>query len=557
MSGLYRILVFVLIGILLSFAVGYIVVASADDALAVGFMPTWTMRPAPTPAPTPAPYATPVIIRMTSGISAEKNTTNIIPANNNTRISQGQCVEVGGVYDVSGVIGFTFTESSNQFAYHGKYETSVNPSDNSTISYIYKMPNDRKSYYMFYINPEIFEDRLGYWYQYSGAYERGANKQAFYVSDRCIRNINESAFVDENNKPILINPYVMEQRHATDILLSNDDPLFLNDNGLYRMWVFGLNNQYKILSRDVNITSDIPLFDESQVKEFRVGSYTILLQNTGNNSLYELGYEINNRTSFDKDMLIPALRTVDTIDITGYQPRMIQDKVEYILKNFTDDTYIKYNMDVQNPYVEITGYQEIRLGNTSFGNLSKLEVTGYTNKIPGTKINLIIDMDKISLKPGNKFQTMTIITEGGNIGDYRTFHGYIDLDYTDLAFGYHDLTAVLQDGSKSTVSFYIREEPKPYYTEPTYYKFVDGHPFIPIPTPEIIIKEVVKEVEKIKYVTVIEKEPVDYNTLATKNVEKSFPYVVAVIIIGMPALYVISVVIRMAAKRITEMRKKD
>jgi hypothetical protein len=144
---------------------------------------------------------------------------------------------------------------------------------------------------------------------------------------------------------------------------------------------------------------------------------------------------------------------------------------------------------------------------------------------------------------------MTLTVENGSIGDYRIFHGYIPLYYENMAPGFHTLTAVLPDGSDTEVQFYIREEPKQHYQQPIYYKFIDRNPFIPIPTPITVEKEVIKEVIKTVTVEKIVKEPVDYDTLAKATLWKVIPIVAVVVIVGIPFLYVCTLYIRAFAER--------
>ena len=466
-------------------------------------------------------------------------TPRAIPYNNNTRITQGQCVEIGGVYDVSGVIGFTTLLDYNAFAYYTRYEDAYDPSNNASVSYIHKMPNNRIGYYQFFVDPAIFKTRLGYWYQYTGQYERAANKRAFYVSDKCIKDVNETTVALENNTPTLINPLVIESRHVSDILLANDDPLFLDMSGECRVWVFGTTKS--ILAKDIIIEGNL-ILDKKTIRDFNAGVYTIGLQTVGADGKYAVDYTTSDRSAFPQKFLTPIYRSQPIVDITGLQPTMIKDALINALQN-SDDGFVTYNMTIEEPHVDISGYQE-----TKVGNFSVLEVTGYTNKIPGTPITLYIDRKNQTGK-SIKYPSMTITTEAGNIGDYRTFHGYLPLIYDEIAPGYHQLEAMLPSGKMSQVSFYIREEPAENYIPPTYHRFVDGNPFIPTPTPIIIEKEVIKEVTKVVINETTVYIPVDYNRLATDTLLKAAPYVGGGILVGIPLLYVCLLAIRVFAER--------
>jgi hypothetical protein len=486
----------------------------------------------------PTPEPTPVALRNQSPYFA--------PYKNNTRIIQGQCVEIGGVYDVSGVIGWTTLLDYNAFGYYNRYQDAYDPFDNSTLTYTLKMPNNRKGYFQFYIDPDVFNNREGYWYQQSGNYERAANKRAFYVSEQCIKPVNETVFVDVDNKPILINPKVIETKHVSDILLSNDDPLYLNMTGLYRVWVFG--NTKSILSRETYLNESRPVLSQRESRPLTEGSYSLLLQNYGADSRYGVDYVESDRNSEPLKQLVPSLRSQQVADVTGLQPRMVEEKLTNILDG-TDDVYYTYKMEVQEPYVSIDGYQEIKINNKSV-----LEVTGYTNKMPGTPVTLYIDREN-QTKQSIKFPSMTIMVDNGSIGDYRTFHGYLPLMYDNIPPGEHQLTAVLPSGITSQVSFYVRAELEPNHQDPKYYQWIDGQPFVPTPTPIVIEKEVVKEVTKEVVVVKTVNIPVDYNTLAEETLWKAIPIIAGVVIVGIPLVYAGILVIRVYAER--RARKKE
>jgi hypothetical protein len=463
-----------------------------------------------------------------------------VPLNNNTRIVQGQCIEVGGYYDVSGVIGFTTRNEHNAFDYYGRWQDGFDPTNNETRVYHLEMPDSRISYYQFYADPKIFGERLGYWYQDSGVYERAANKRAFYVSDRCATDANATTVVVDD-KPVLINPRQITPRSSgADILLASDDPLQLPINGTMRKWVFGNS----MPAHGEEVTSPVnDIFTASEIRGWSTGKYTLLLQYAGADRKYGVDYTANTRGIAKQTSLVPLLRSQDIVDITAYTPLMTKDALTHILDR-TDDPYTTRTILVQEPYVDIEGYQELR-----FGNQTLLEVAGYTNKMAGTPITIYIDRDD-SIGRSLKYPGMTFTTENASLGDYRTFHGFIPLYYENLAAGVHNITAVLPSGKSMTVDMYIRAEPEPHYQEPTYYKFVDGHPFIPIPTPQIIEKEVVREVVKTEYKTIIEKEPVNYDKLAWETISRLVVPAAAVIVVaGIPLAYILSVVVRAFAER--------
>ena len=493
------------------------------------------------PTPDPTPNSTPAVndtfLTNTSLTSSLVNITLRDPINNNTRITQGQCVEVGGVYDISGVMGYTFTTRYNEFGYYGRYEDAFDVVDqNNTVEYIYEMPYTRKAYFNFYIDPKIFGARQGYWYQYTGVYERAANKRAFYVSDRCIKDANATTFVDNNNTPILINPHVLVTRPSgSDILLASGDPLTLMNVGTSQVWLFGDKSKVLGVQKSLNASGESVLFDAVDTRTWSGGEYDLVLENGGIDGRYDVSYEQGNRSVEVKDMLVPSLRSIPIVDITGLTPKDIESKLLDLLKVSADDMYRSYTIDVQEPTVEIDGYLELFVGNNSY-----LEVTGYTNKASGTPVTLYVDRNE-KIGRSDKYPSMTLIVENASPGDYRTFHGYIPLYYENIAPGFHNLTVVLPSGAKTSVDFFVREEPAPHYQQPEYHKFIDGNPFIPTPPPIVITQVVTHEVVKTEYKTVVEKIPVDYVTLAKTII---LTMILPAIIIGVPLTYLLTVVAR-------------
>jgi hypothetical protein len=350
-----------------------------------------------------------------------------------------------------------------------------------------------------------------------------------------------------NNTPIVITPRTITPRHVSDIVLSNDDPLYLNVPGVsYAMWVFGYGSTSVMdrkLQLDANVTDKL-LFNSSTSNALYVGNYNLLLQSAGNNKIYDVSYSLNERGAQPRDLLIPALRSIDIADVTGLQSKLVEEKLVNILKQ-TDDPYLQYEMAVQEPYVDISAYNEIAVGG---GNQTLLEVTGYTNKMPNTPVTLYYDRENVT-KQSVKYPSMTVMVDNGTIGDYRTFHGYLPLNYDDMAPGFHTLTAVLPSGAFMSVDFYVRAEPEPHHEDPKVYNFIDGNPFYVPPEPVIVEKEVIKEVEKIVIKTETIYIPVDYNTLARETLNKAIPIIAGVVLIGIPALYCGLLAIRVYAER--------
>ena len=512
------------------------------------------MRPSPLPLPILILLLILIVPVHVLAISTANTTPTQTFAYNNTRISQGQCIEIGGTYDISGVIGFSFTTEQNTFAWYGKYESAFDPASNEILpTYKYEMPNAKTAYYTFYIDPLIFKERTGYWYQYTATYERAANKRAFYVSDKCIVQTikpvstatNESVIViDKNVEKILegqgIVPVVLSPRHLADILISRDSSINIESlSGNYQAWLFGRISG--IYGKSVNFDNSTTIFTKDEIGGMEAGSYNLLLQTAGTNKMFELSY---NRTE-NQEMLVPLLRAIVPVEITGSQPKLVQPQVEAILSKSTDDTYKIYKIEIQEPYLEINGYQEIIVNNDK----SIMEVAGYTNQQPNSKIQLTIDHN-VKIGKSDKFKPVDVIVENGDPGSLRTYHGYVPIDKTGIASGYHDITATTSSGAFTTVAFYIMESVKPVVTT-TYYSYIDGHPFIPTPTPITIIE---RPTPVTIYQTVTVTVPV---TPSQASVDEAQWQAISLIAYRVAGIIVVGVIVLYVLVAWVRSRKKD
>lgn len=90
-----------------------------------------------------------------------------------TRIVQGETVYVNDVIDITSVV-----TPSRQFAYWDGYDIY-----DSAPTYILTLPAMHEGWYHFYIDPVIFQKRLGAWYKYdsTSGFEKNANNLAFIV----------------------------------------------------------------------------------------------------------------------------------------------------------------------------------------------------------------------------------------------------------------------------------------------------------------------------------------------------------------------------------------
>src|SRR5512138_3221785 len=98
------------------------------------------------------------------------------------RIEQGDPVYLNDTIDISGVSGWPTDNGEYQIAYYGKWVTAFSPGDlipDDIITLPGKYHSSvGESQYRFYIDPEVFGDKPGYWYQFDPAMLRKSDEDA-------------------------------------------------------------------------------------------------------------------------------------------------------------------------------------------------------------------------------------------------------------------------------------------------------------------------------------------------------------------------------------------
>jgi len=171
---------------------------------------------------------------------------------------------------------------------------------------------------------------------------------------------------------------------------------------------------------------------------------------------------------------------------------------------------------------------------------------GYTNANPDTPLTIRIDANRTTGESYTLNTTMAYAVFNGGMAAYRTWNTTFIIDFNNVYPGYHDLTVTTDNGGKAIVPIYIRQELPLHYNPPTYLKFIDNSPFI---EPVVVEKEVIREVPKIVTEIVIQKEEVDYGTLAKTIFWQYSPIVIGAFIVTLLILYMVSVVIRSKERR--------
>lgn len=172
----------------------------------------------------------------------ENKTINITKSNitYSPYIVQGDVVYTNATYDISG-----FVPPYPQLAYWDGYDMY-----DSSPSYNITLPDNKKGYYHFYIDPVIFGNRTGKWYKYDGTFESNSYNLAFIVSPIIFSNytltypngtsldisteiIND--FIEKN----IPTPPPVPIKHVSDFLVARGDSFNITVNESTNLWLFG------------------------------------------------------------------------------------------------------------------------------------------------------------------------------------------------------------------------------------------------------------------------------------------------------------------------------
>jgi hypothetical protein len=419
---------------------------------------------------------------------ADSATSNVTPI----RISQGDPVYLGETVDISAVAGW-----ASYFAYTDGYSE---PTDDATIVTI-KTPDTKQGYYNYYIDPSIFENRLGRWYTWYGKFEPAGNMLAFNViaGTRPVINATNTTNVTPNVTeiiPMQPTPLLPEVRVA-DYLLARGDSLFVDTPGGGKVWIFGTNSGlYDIESKSDNIT-----ISSEQLQGLEPGTYTLLLQTAGKNGQFDVRYANDSIQWSDK------WNGIKSVSISGLQPILASGIVQDTLGK-TDDNYIVLRLIVELTQVRVDKIDERGLTDEEFltvkesGLVTWYDVRGYSNLANNTPLKVYLD--KEDHVKDRKAYTFDSVTSRTSVGNRSVFQCIIPMVWDKIAVGMHTITIVAPDGAFSNYDFYVSEMPADSYRPNATLKYVEGrNPYVPpvyinttvtVEVTKEVIKEVIKEV---------------------------------------------------------------
>lgn len=425
-------------------------------------------------------------------------------------IQQGETVYLGDTVDISGAI-----PPYPQIAYWDGYDIY-----DSSPSYNFTMPDRKSAYYHFYLDPAIFAGRLGKWYKYNGEFEPRGNNLAFIVKPRPFYNytmtFQNGTIVSLSELPNVTYlqpfltpvPELMPQRHIADYLVTTDEPLNITVKKLSAGWIF--NGDDNTIAYSINGTDNEILYSRDEIGYLEPGEYKLLVQTVGNTSTnFDVIFADKMIKWFDRKNFV-----IHTFKAENLVPSEAIKRLEQIFP-LTYDSYEIGTVAVQAPAITIDRMDRVSVGSAKEywkdsslrGNVSLMDVRGYTNVLPGTNLSITLDETRNNPREIAKKFTYSGKAQGTYLGDMRYYQIYVPLYWDSLEPGMHTLTARTELGGSAAADFPVNEMPADSYIPPETIRYVgDRNPWVPTPTPVV---QVQKEVVVVTQTVPVQIQPSD------------------------------------------------
>jgi hypothetical protein len=424
--------------------------------------------------------------------------TPTIPMSNATgeRIEQGQEVYLGDVVDISGVVGwYNDDKGASYIQYCDGYDCG-----GYYKPYMLKLPlrtrvPGSESQYRFYINPEIFGNRTGYWYQYDPDDEAGHGNTVAFKVISMYRDVTttfqngtviNSTEYSGNTTGMVIKPiFYLPDYRVSDYVLARGDTLTIETGQPAKVWLFGRNSQ--ITDRETyteNIT-----FTHKDTVNLEPGTYSVVIEYAGKNGEFDVRFKDSALQWRD------GWNGLQSVPLTGTQPALITDILtNTILK--TDDWYQVKKLEVQDPTVTVERVDEIGMGSDYSryqeyrlepGMVTLFDVKGYTNAVNGT--NIVVTLDE-SIHNTREMREYTFTTtarqkEHGYLSEYQV---YVPIVWDKMGVGMHTITVRNDLGAIMAHDFPVSVMPADSFRPNATLKYSgDRNPWVPTPTPEVVI----------------------------------------------------------------------
>lgn len=403
---------------------------------------------------------------------------------NATRIKQGDYVHLGETIDIAGNGWFT-----GFIAYNGKYETSYNlaASENATLT---RKEVSSRNLSAYYIDPEYYSDKLGWWYSDYNELSPNGYDRLFYVGaypkvETLIEKINKKIALDKEAilTAVIKNLTAMPEKPAWNhgIIISRNVSTALSapyqDT---RYWIFTNGEQdASLYDRPLESPGMIQLarLTTANLKE---GVYDIIFTQPDSLGQYEQTYNL------EKHSISSPFRDTPDIIIYGRNGNAVEGMLEQQIKTSRQTNYTKWIVNIEDPKIEIK-----KLDAWHFGNNSLFTISGYTNMNEGSKLTVIMDANLKGDKWYGIRQWTANVTDHGGMNYYRTWNATFAVDLSGLSTGPHSMTVISDAGASATVPFYKNKDIPAHYQPLQYIEYIGNSPFIaPIYINTTIIKEV-------------------------------------------------------------------
>jgi len=411
-------------------------------------------------------------------------------------IENGDCVPLNSTVDISS-LGWGVPHLS----YYGTYFDAYSP-ENATPKYEIDMPNTASKLKNFYIDPFVFGNRTGYWYQRydNGETEGAGNLRMFKVNMTCPvpeNKSHEQVAIQEIKTTVPQRESYLPQKKAADILIARGDTLAIQAvSGGVHWWLFGYANEQQIL--DQGAKSAIVL--ETPKWSLETGNYHLIEVSPGNNSIYEEyydpGYQPEKFTTTRYPALVSPFRNGEVKNIYGLNPQNVESALKEMVKKSIDDSITTLNVQYAEPEIQIMRIDALQ----NPDNQTWYNVRGYTNVANGTPLTITIDQGSYFYKMNKTWKSVAENVNTADPGMWRQFNSLIPVDYGNMFPGNHYITVSSPQGATMTVPFYVYKEPPAHYIPPQYIEYVGASPFV---TPQVITKTVTVQVPgPVQYVSV-------------------------------------------------------
>jgi hypothetical protein len=410
-------------------------------------------------------------------------------------VQQGDSVAIGERVDLSGAIGWQDSNGDWNLAYYGRSGSEMDPQ--YTIKIVKK-----SDLYNYYIDPAIFGQRLGPWYQFYGnaTEDNHGNTLAF----RVVQTKNITPFDNTTGENVTVKapdarptpiptPEILPVQHVSDYLIARGDAFKIKAGAPTNAWIFGYRESvydYRSVNNTIEFTKDV-------ISKLSAGRYSLLLQTHKNETGFLVRY---NKVDQALEWFDPASFKVTSYGVSGKPPQEVLKKLKEAYPK-TTDTFREYVLEVEEPTISINQVDSAYSLNVTrqvdyvgLDNVAFLDVRGYTNHIPDTIIKVCID-PTFNVTGIDSWKDAFVTKPDGEIGDVRAWRITVPVEKYNMAPGRHFIGARAESsGVITTADFYIYDNPENSYVPNKTMRYISGkygpQELIPTPTPIVITNTV-------------------------------------------------------------------